>query len=145
MSNEKSWILVVDGAQARFFQGGPRKRKLTELQALRMDGARETGRDIDSDKSGRSFDSVGAGRHAMQAQTDSRQEQERVFVKRVAACLDEQFEHFDELTVVAAPKALGDLRKSLSPGVQKKVRSELNKDLTNSPVDKIAEQVLGSP
>jgi len=48
---------------------------------------------------------------------------------------------YDQLILVAAPSALGDLRAALSPEVRAKVVAEVPKDLTKTPDAAVAEHL----
>jgi protein required for attachment to host cells len=95
-------------------------------------GVNLPGREIMSDRPGRTFDSVGAGRHAKEPRTDAREIEKRSFAHELAAMLDDGLKQgkFDRLVLVAPPRELGFLRAELSPAVRKRVSAELNKDLT---------------
>lgn len=129
----KTWILVADGAQARFFLNDGPGRGLTELtgEALRND--LKPSRDIDADRPGRAFDSGGQGRHAMEPPTDSKRHAKRVFAARIADKLRKARNAgaFDRIVLVAAPTTLGDLRAELSKDVLALLHGELAKDLTH--------------
>ena len=71
----------------------------------------------------------------MEPKTDPVEHRETEFVKSLAGMLDRQQQQgdFDRLVIAAAPIALGDIRKAISPAVKKTIVAELNKDLTNLP------------
>jgi len=46
--------------------------------------------------------------------------------------------------VVAPPRALADLRKSLHPDVKKKIIAEIDKDLTKHPIDQIEKHLANA-
>ena len=127
-----TWILVADSARARlFFNDGPGKGvKPVSDKVFRH--ATPPGREIMSDRPGRTFDSVGGGRHAKEPRTDPRKVEKRSFAHELAAMLDEGLKQgkFERLVLVAPPGELGLLREELSAAVQKRVSAELNKDLT---------------
>jgi protein required for attachment to host cells len=81
----------------------------------------------------------------MVPRTDPVEQRETEFIKSVAAALDRHHQNgdFDRLIVAAAPIALGDIRKSISPAVKKLVVAELNKDLTNLPTAQLDQHLDG--
>ena len=81
----------------------------------------------------------------MVPRTDPVEYRETEFVKAVAATLDrkQQSGAFDRLIIAAAPIALGDIRKAISPAVRKTVVAELNKDLTNLPTSQLDQHFDG--
>ncbi|MNL27888.1 Protein required for attachment to host cell [compost metagenome] len=101
--------------------------------------------DINADRPGRSFSSVGPGRSAMEPKTDPADHREAEFVRSVAGILDEKAKSgaFDRLVIAAAPIALGNLRKAMSEHVKKTVVAELNKDLTNVPTPQLDRHLDG--
>ena len=68
----------------------------------------------------------------MEPRTDPQRHEQAAFAAELAAVLNEaaQAQRFDALHLIAAPKALGDLRAQLSPEVQGRVIKEINKNLT---------------
>ena len=109
-----TWIVAADSSRARFLQVAGRKR-LVELESLLNPEARVDGRDLMTDAHPRLQE------HA----TD-------LFAKRVGAYLERaRTDHrYDELVLVAPPKFLGVLRRSLDRQVAKRVVEVLPKDLS---------------
>ena len=129
----KTWIVVADGTQMRvFFNDGP-GHGMSEL----ADKARSTeirpSRDIDADRPGRTHDSAGQGRHAMEPSSDSSRHAKRLFSTEIADEIKKAYydKAFDRLVLVAAPSMLGDLRAALAKEVQDVIYHELAKDLTH--------------
>jgi protein required for attachment to host cells len=71
----------------------------------------------------------------MEPRTDPQRYAEYAFARDLSDHLEKAAnEHrFDRLVVVAAPKALGDLRELLPKTVHGKIVAEIAKDLTNVP------------
>ena len=107
-----TWVLVADGAHARIFVNDGVGKGVQELEDRAFVGSRLRDRDIQADKPGRSFDSHGQGRHAMEPRTDPQQHEEREFVRDVIDWIaaKPQDDQFDRLVLMAAPHALGDPR-----------------------------------
>ena len=82
---------------------------------------------------------------SMEPQTNPVDKRETDFVKSLAAILDrhQQKGSFDRLIIAAAPIALGEIRKAISPAVKKTVVAELNKDLTNLPTAQLDQHFDG--
>jgi len=139
MKSIKTWILIADGAQARLvYNDGPGHGiKPTSEEILH--GRNLPGREINADRPGRTFDSVGKGRHAKAPTTDPRDNEKQHFVRRLAEMLDDAAKHgrYDRLVIVAPPRALGQLRAMLSDRVRAKVSGELDKDLTHVPTGEL--------
>jgi protein required for attachment to host cells len=85
-----------------------------------------------SDRQGRSFDSAGEGRHAMERPTDPKRHAKWSFAHDIADILESERKKnaFERLVVVAAPEVLGDLRSEFGAELQRMVLAEIDKDLT---------------
>jgi protein required for attachment to host cells len=81
----------------------------------------------------------------MASRVDPVEQREEGFVKSLAVVLDkhQQKGSFDRLIIAAAPIALGDIRKAISPAVKKTIVAELNKDLTNLPTAQLDQHFDG--
>ena len=135
-----TYVLIADGARARLFVVEEGTADLKPALGQEFIGTNLPSREIGSDRPGRSFDSAGSGRHAMEPPTDPHRHAERVFAQEVAAILEDALRRneFQHLVVVAPPKALGDLRAKFSDALRNRVTAELNKDLTKVPVHDLA-------
>ena len=143
----RTWILVADGARARILENlGPGKG-VSEVSGMEFAQDALRNREIMADRPGRSFESANQSRHAMEPPTDPKQMAETAFVTGLVEMLDEKFKAgaFDRLVLVAAPHALGDIRKAMPKGLAQVVYAELDKDLTkvpNSEIDKHLGEVI---
>lgn len=132
MKSVVTWILIANGARARLFSNDGPGHGVELVSDEVLAGANLPGREIMSDRPGRTFDSFGAGRHAKEPRTDPRKVEKRSFTHELAAMLDDGLKQgkFERLVLVAPPGELGLLRAELSPAVRKRVSADLNKDLT---------------
>jgi len=139
MKPTTTWILIADGARARIFANHGPGKGVTTVEGAEFSADHRPDREIMSDKPGRSFESVGTTRHAIEPHHDPHRELKRSFSERLAAMLDEQLaaKAYDRVILVAPPKMLGDLRAALSAHVQAAVYAELDKDLTKTPVQEL--------
>ena len=126
-----TWVVVADGTRARVLENAGPGLGLAEVPGGTFEGPNRRDGEIASDRPGRSFDSRGQGRHAMEPDTPAARHEHREFARSVAAWLNEpkRRDRYDRLAVVAAPRTLGDLRELLPAGVRAKVVCELDKDL----------------
>lgn len=133
MKNKTTWVLIADGSRARILSTEGRLDELAPVEDQVFRNAHPRLRDILSDRPGRTFDSVGQGRHAMAYSSDARREDERNFAAKLNEVLEDALrrDEYGRLVVVAAPKMLGDLRAAFSDAVRKSVSAELDKDLTH--------------
>jgi len=131
-----TWILIADGARARVLAQAKDFAPLEPaFEHEELTGSTAQSREIASDRPGRSFDSAGQGRHAMEPPTDPQRYAKYEFARELAARLEEAAHdgRFARLVLVAAPKTLGDLRELLPNLVKAKVVAEIDKDLTKVP------------
>ena len=140
-----TWIVIADGSHARVVVNEGPGKGVHEVPGAQWEGdPRHTG-EIMADKEGRSYESVGGARHGMQPKSDPRQLVEDAFLHRVVDYLAENDTkgRYDRLVLAAEPRALGTLRRMLTPGLQRKLHADLAKDLTKVRVDQLATH-LGS-
>lgn len=132
----KTWVLVADGARARFLAHAGPAAGLEPVLAEEDPNSRLPTRDLGADKPGRTQERVADGsRHAMAPRVDWHDFEKHLFAKEVAKILDQaaQKQVFDRLVLVAPPKTLGGLRAALGKAALEKVTAEIGKDLTNVP------------
>lgn len=129
-----TWILVADGTQAAVYgnDGPGRGIYRATKQDFTIDLPSKVG-DIVSDQEGRAANPGGVGHHAMGPRTDPRRHLETEFLRSVASILEDaaQAKKYDRLILVAAPRALGDLRTNLASHATALVTKELDKDLVH--------------
>ncbi|WP_157218018.1 host attachment family protein [Flavisphingomonas formosensis] len=100
-------------------------------------------REQGSDRSGRSMNSVGSHRGAME-ETDFHQLEEDRFAAATVDLLNRRAleDDFSALLVIAPPNTLGEMRKHYHKALQGRIVGELDKDLANQPVPEI-ERIVG--
>jgi protein required for attachment to host cells len=131
-------VLVADERQATFFDAAD-PRKLKHTATVINPVARLKEQDLVSDRPGRTFDSEGAGRHAMDGERSAVQREIRRFARDVVANLEQaRINHeFDRAVIVAGPRMLGLLRDALSKECRSLVVAEIDKDLPQEDEDDI--------
>jgi protein required for attachment to host cells len=138
------WVVVCDGAKALVLENVGDdvfpNLKTREVHDKPNPRTHEQG----SDAPGRSFQSVGTARSAME-QTDWHDQSEHEFLDKLAARLDAAVKAGEakSLIIVAPPRALGVIRNAYSQNLRAAVRAEIDKDLVKLPVHKIEEQLTG--
>ncbi len=144
MPRRKLWIVVADGARARFFRADGADHTIRRFHEELYDPARRKGSELLADKPGRTQNRIhDQGRHAMEPDTDPKRVEKERFARHIAAFLEEAHkrDEFNELVLVAAPRTLGDLRSALSPQLAALVRHELHKDMTTLPDGEVEAQL----
>lgn len=134
----QSWVVVCDGAKALILQNAGDNQLMNLKVQETLTQPNEADRDIGADKPGRSHQANGQSGSAVE-ETSWHDQAEEMFLKRVAGRLDDLVHEKDvrRIVLVAPPKALGQIRPSLSADTQAVITAELAKDLTNLPVDQI--------
>ncbi len=128
----KTWIVVADAARARIIEQAARNEPLKVIEERHHDASRQPSREIASDGKGRSFDSGGQGRHAMEPSTDPQRHEKTVFTKELAEALNHagKTNRFDRLLIACPAQMLGELRRDLDKAAAGKVAAEFPKDLS---------------
>ena len=100
-------------------------------------------RDFFSDRPGRSYESVGRARHAIEGENDPRQREAVKFAKEIASRLDMDLRNkeYEQLIVVAGAPFRSLVRAELSAGTSACVVHEVPKDLVHSPVEVLREHL----
>lgn len=107
-------VVVADGARARAFEervrGGPLVEITAQLGDLTSDGAKH------SSHTGRVHDRFGFNSHTTGGDSP-KVKSEEAFIRRLAARVDDLMStgSYENLALIAAPRALGDLRAALGP------------------------------
>jgi protein required for attachment to host cells len=144
-SVSKLCVLVADSAVARIFTARGPDGPLNEVESLSHTASRLHERDLASDRPGRTFDSVGGGRHAKELEVSPKEEEAVRFAEQLAERMHagRTAGEFDRLMVVAAPRFLGLLREKLDPATRALVGFELDKDLTRHIPEEIRSHLPG--
>lgn len=140
------WIIVCDGTKALILEnaGDEKFPNLQTREVFEQQNPRT--QEQGTDAPGRSVQSVGSARSAME-QTDWHEQAERAFLADLAGRLDAAIGAGDAscFVIVAPPKALGILRQAYSPQVKRAIRNEVSKDLVKKPVHEIERHLVGLP
>jgi protein required for attachment to host cells len=143
MKPTTTWILIADGARARIFANDGPGKGIEAVSGGEFSADHRPDHEIVSDRSGRTFESVGATRHAIEPRHDPHRELKRAFSEQLADMLDKQLaaKAYDRIVLVAPPVTLGDLRSALSDHVKAAVYAELDKDLTKTPMAELPQHL----
>jgi protein required for attachment to host cells len=127
-----TWIVAADASRARVLQVADPEKKLVEIEDLLNPEGRLQDREIASDAMGRWSGPDRPGGNSMQGGASPAEHAAELFAKRVGDYLEKaRNDHrYERLCLVAPPKFLGTLRKTLGKEVQKLVADELPKDLS---------------
>lgn len=138
-----TWVVVADGRKVLYLhnQGDEDIMDLRVIDKRVQDNPPTSEQGVE--RPGRAHDSTTPGRSAV-GQTDWHQLAEDEFAAEVAqrvneAALTNGFEH---LVIVAPPRVLAELRPRLHRETRQRLVAEIDKDLTNHPVEEI-QKILG--
>lgn len=138
-----AWVVVADGARALVLEnvGDRLYPDLRTKEVYKQDDPKSS--EIGTDRPGRAFNSVGAQRSAVE-QTDLHDQTEERFLASLAERMHKAVQSGEtrSLVLVAPARALGMLRRRLSPQVQEALHAEVEKDYVKMPVDEIARHLL---
>lgn len=133
-----TWVLVADGEKALFLEN------VTDaedpfLQVRRIEQQENpSNRDQTADRPGRMND-TGVGQRSAMEEADWHVLAKGRFAEELADILYRMVHRgsFERIVLVAPPRTLGALRPHLHKEVQSRVVAEVDKDMTNHPVDRI--------
>lgn len=140
------WVIIADGSKALFLRNAG-DEVFPNLEVFKKEEQENpANRDQLTDRPGRFNDGPQVHRSAV-SETDWHQFEEDKFATELAETLYKRAHKgdFSEIVLVAAPAVLGKVRKELHKEVADKVVAEIDKDLTNHPVDKIEKLILQTP
>lgn len=133
LKHKKTWVVIADGAHARIFLNEGPGTGLVPALDHDLIGNKLPSHEIGSDRPGVSFSSAAPGRHAMAPSMDPHKHAEHEFIRQLSQAITQGLNQhaFEQLIVVAPPKALGELRAQIDPQAAKLIKAELHKDLTH--------------
>lgn len=126
----RQWFVVADNSRTRIFTREEPGGRLQAVETLDNPEAGAHAQDIDADRPGRSFDSVGGGRHSMGTEVDPVTQGLLRYVKTVTGFLATASGdgRCNRVVLVAGPRLLGMLRQQLDLPANVEV-SEIDKNL----------------
>ncbi|MEX0317283.1 MAG: host attachment family protein [Ruegeria sp.] len=137
-----TWVVIADGEKALVMENitDAADPNLVVVSVEEQDT--NNGASRPADRAGRRFDS-GPGQKSAMEETDWQGHAQSMFVQDVADLLYRKGYKgaYERLVLVASPHVLGLLRRRLHKEVLNKVVAEVNKTLTNHPLNKV-ERVL---
>lgn len=134
-----TWVVAADSAQAEIYRISKIGGRFEPIKGLSNAEGQLKGRDLTTDRPGRSFDSMGTGRHAMSSPEAPRNHAADGFAREICQFLESSRTRgqYDRLIVVAPPDFLGRLRKAITPAANHLVVESLAKNLVGQDGDAI--------
>lgn len=142
------WVLVAERSRARLFELDSPTSPLRELKDWVNTRARLPKRTYETTEApGRSFDSWGVQRHAMEPRTDPKQKEASQFAAELTQFLRDEHSRnrFDQLILVASPTMLGFLHKAMDDTVNTVVIAEVEKSLVKRSLQTIRAHLPSPP
>lgn len=127
------WVIVANSSSAVIYEA-VNNNSLKEVERFDHPNSRLHDQDLVSSRPGRTFDSMGPGRHAMEPPTSPKYHEFQVFAQNLAKRLEHAANEFlfTRLYVAANPQFLGILRDTFSTRVKNLIAAEVDKDLTTA-------------
>ena len=128
-----TWILSANRSSASLFESDWPGKLMRRIQQIPHPQGRMQNKDIDTDKPGRVFDSLGQGRHSTSPKQEPTEHIAQQFALDLAELLNKgRLAHsYDQLVLVAEPKFLGILRAALDKNTESLVIHTVNKELVD--------------
>ena len=129
----ETWVLVANASRADIYSRHKKRSPLEVVQSMSEDLAGAKEQELVADAPGRTFDSGGRGRHAMEPEHSEKEHLLSGFAQRIAHVLEaaRKADRFSRLIIIAAPAMLGELRHHLDNVTAEHVTAEFDKDLTD--------------
>lgn len=130
-----TWVVVADSSRARIFERAGRSPLLQEIDDLVHPEGRSRGRDLASDRAGRTFDSRGHARHAKQPGHSAHEVQVEQFAMDIARRVERgrRAGGFDQMILVAGARFAGRLHRHLTEPTRALLKREVHKNLVRRP------------
>jgi len=134
----KTWVVVGSRTGARIFEHAGPGRGLALLRSVDHPEGRKLSSEIDTDRSGRTFNKAshgagGAPGHSMDREVAAHDQEAVMFARSLASTLREgrMQNACGRIVLVAEPRFLGMLRDALDAQTSKLVSDSVAKDLAN--------------
>lgn len=143
MENPETWLVVANAARYQLYRVDRAGKRLEPLADEEHAESRRRTEDLVTDRPGRRGDGAGGQKSAVDTASDPKRDEHLRFAAEVAATLDHgaKTNRYERLIVVAAPRALGDLRDKLSPVASGRIVKELDKNMAGADPRTLAEQL----
>ena len=122
----KTWVVVAESSRAKIFELEKRNSPLKELEGLAHTPARIHQQQLTSDLPGRT-----PGNHKLTSQSNTKDNESNAFARTIGHHLDSARNKgkFNRLIIMSPPNFLGKLRKHIGSETNKRIISEVSKNL----------------
>jgi protein required for attachment to host cells len=143
MKQNRTWIVVADGGQARILIYERPGNGVRQLPDSSFNDPHLPTHELMTDRQPRTQESVGAARHAIEPKTDPHELRKIQFLTLLTEYLELAARRgdFEHLVIVAPATALGELRKSFSPSLSQRLSAEFVHDYVHQSNDYIYQHI----
>jgi protein required for attachment to host cells len=143
MKQNRTWIVVADGGQARILVYERPGNGVRQLPDTSFSDPHLPTHEIMTDRQPRTQESVGSARHAIEPKIDPHELRKKQFLTQLTAHLEKSAQRgdFEHLVIVAPATALGELRKDFSPLLNQRLSAEFVHDYVHQSNDYIYQHI----
>jgi protein required for attachment to host cells len=143
MKQNRTWIVIADGGEARILLHMPHKKGAQQLPNSAFHDTHLPTHELMTDRQPRVHESVGSARHAVEPKIDPHELRKEQFLAKLVAYLDhaEQKGEFENLVLVSPAPAMGELRTMLGAALKKRLFAEIVHDYTHQSNDYVYEHI----
>lgn len=136
-----TWILVANASLAKLYENEGPNKGLTLVKELTHPESRQKNSDLVTDRPGAM--GTGSGGGSMQAQTEPKQHEARVFAQELAQTLyhGRATNEFKRAILVAPPAFMGLLNATLDDPTAQLVSDRFEKDYTKTPEKELSKHL----
>ncbi|MBJ7449761.1 MAG: host attachment protein [Parachlamydiales bacterium] len=123
------WVVVANKSYAEIYEVHGYGKEIRSVARIDHPDGRKKDGELVSDKPGRSSDSSGTARHAVEPKTLPHEVVEHEFAITICKLLEKHHMQFKTLSIIAPPHLLSCLRKAMPKSLSSCIEKEINKDL----------------
>ena len=136
---KQSWLILANSSCMKLFRFPTDTRQLTNAETTHFDERHKRAHDVNTDKEGRTYPSIGGQSSAYERHNDLRKIEQEEFAEEIAHKLNEaaRKNEFDRLYLAISKEFYGILKTKFSLELQKKIAEHTQKDLMHEKIHDI--------
>lgn len=136
---KESWLILANSSCMKLFRFPTDTRHLTDAETIHFDERHKRAHDINTDKEGRTYQSIGGQSSAYERHNDLRKIEQEEFAEVIAHKLNEAAREnkLDKLYLAVSKEFYGILKTKFSLELQKKIAEHIQKDLIHEKINSI--------
>lgn len=125
------WVLTANRGFAKIYEVKGKGREIKEIYYIENPDGQKKDSEVVSDRPGRAFDRLGAGRHSLSKKVDFHGHEQDVFAHKLADILlqGHNSKAYDQLAFVAPAHFLGGLNRVIASNVKNTLIQEVDSNL----------------